>query len=65
MRYPIPEGKRELMFLLMLTLTVVVGRLMSGKLRTRAAPYGIVSLELAGNEAADRKGDRSAACPSS
>lgn len=50
MRYPIPAGKRLLVFLIMLVLTLVVSRLMRGPLQTSAAPAGIVSFELAGSE---------------
>jgi hypothetical protein len=51
MRYPIPKQRRALIFWVMLALTVVINRLMAGPLTTPAAPYGIVSLELAGTEA--------------
>ncbi|HEY0739046.1 MAG TPA: hypothetical protein VGD69_29270 [Herpetosiphonaceae bacterium] len=51
MRYPIPRQRRALIFWVMLALTVVINRLMAGPLTTPAAPYGIVSLELAGTEA--------------
>lgn len=50
MPYPIPAGKRLLVFLPMLVLTLVVSLLMRGPLQTSAAPAGIVSFELAGSE---------------
>lgn len=54
MRYPIPRQRRAPIFWVMLALTVVINRLMAGPLTTPAAPYGIVSLELAGTEAKAR-----------
>lgn len=51
MHYPIPKRRRALIFWVMLALTIVINRLMAGPLTTPAAPYGIVSLELAGTEA--------------
>lgn len=51
MRYPIPKERRALIFWIMFALTILINRLMAGPLTTQAAPYGIVSLELAGTEA--------------
>lgn len=54
MRYPIPRQRRAPIFWAMLALTIVINRLMAGSLTTLAAPYGIVSLELAGTESKAR-----------
>lgn len=54
MRYPIPAGKRLLVFLPMLALTLTLIVLMRVPLQTSAAPAGIVSFELAGSEAQAR-----------
>lgn len=48
MRYPISRQRRAPIFWMMLALTIMINRLMAGPLTTPAAPYGIVSLELAG-----------------
>lgn len=48
MRYPIPKQRRAPVFWVMLALTIVINRLLAGGLTTPAAPYRIVSLELAG-----------------
>lgn len=50
MEYPVPPRARGWLFWPLLALSIVLMAAMDGRLRTDAAPRGIVSLELAGNE---------------